>query len=78
MARPAEGGGTLIVPLTADGFPNRDVRRGIAFRFERRGPDKIAVMPEGLGSRLDQIIAWLDANCGVIGGPQAHRAREAA
>jgi hypothetical protein len=54
------------------------VRRGIVFRFERRGPDKIAVLPEGLGSRLDQIIAWLDANCGVIGGPQAHRAREAA
>jgi protein-L-isoaspartate(D-aspartate) O-methyltransferase len=58
-------GGRLILPLTADGF-------------ERRGPDKIAVLPEGLGSRLDQIIAWLDANCGVIGGPQAHRAREAA
>ena len=26
---------------------------------------KIAVPPEGLGSRLDQIIAWLDANCGA-------------
>jgi hypothetical protein len=23
----------------------------------------IAVPLEGLGSRLDQIIAWLDANC---------------
>src|SRR6266446_3884991 len=28
---------------------------------------KIAVPPEGLGSRLDQIIAWLDANCGADG-----------
>lgn len=24
----------------------------------------IAVPPEGLGSQLDQMIAWLDANCG--------------
>jgi hypothetical protein len=28
---------------------------------------KIAVPPEGLGGRLDQIIAWLDANCGAEG-----------
>jgi hypothetical protein len=28
---------------------------------------RIAVPPEGLGSRLDQIIAWLDANCGADG-----------
>ena len=36
---------------------------------ERRFPVriKIAVPPEGLGSRLDQIIAWLDANCGADG-----------
>jgi hypothetical protein len=36
---------------------------------ERRFPvrSKIAVPPEGWGSRLDQIIAWLDANCGVDG-----------
>ena len=34
---------------------------------ERRFPIRvrIAVPPEGLGSRLDQIIAWLDANCGA-------------
>jgi hypothetical protein len=25
----------------------------------------IGIPPEGLGSRLDQIIAWLDANCGA-------------
>ena len=31
-------GGRLIVPLTADGFPNRDVRHGAVFRIERRGP----------------------------------------
>ena len=30
-------GGRLILPLTADGFPNRDVRRGVVFRIERRG-----------------------------------------
>jgi hypothetical protein len=33
---------------------------------ERRFPVRvrIAIPPEGLGSRLDKIIAWLDANCG--------------
>jgi len=35
-------GGRLILPLTADGFPNRDVRRGIVFRFKRRGPEFFA------------------------------------
>ena len=36
---------------------------------ERRFPIRvrIAVPPEGFGSRLDQIIAWLDANCGADG-----------
>jgi hypothetical protein len=36
---------------------------------ERRFPVRvrIAVPPEGLGSRLDQIFAWLDANCGADG-----------
>src|SRR5260370_26599165 len=36
---------------------------------ERRFPVRIriAVPPEGLGSRLDQIITWLDANCGADG-----------
>jgi hypothetical protein len=36
---------------------------------ERRFPVRvrIAVPPEGLGSRLYQIIAWLDANCGADG-----------
>jgi hypothetical protein len=34
---------------------------------ERRFPVriKVAVPPEGLGIRLDQIFAWLDANCGA-------------
>jgi protein-L-isoaspartate(D-aspartate) O-methyltransferase len=32
-------GGRLILPLTADGFPNRDVRRGGVFWIERRGPE---------------------------------------
>jgi hypothetical protein len=36
---------------------------------ERRFPVRvsIAVPPEGFGSRLDQIIGWLDANCGADG-----------
>ena len=40
---------------------------------ERRFPVRIriAVPPEGLGSRLDQIIAWLDANCGADGWTSA-------
>ena len=38
MARPAKGGGRLILPLTTDGFPNRDVQRGVVFRIERGGP----------------------------------------
>src|SRR5271170_3654413 len=29
---------------------------------------RTAVPPEGLGSRLNQIIAWLDTNCGADGG----------
>jgi hypothetical protein len=36
---------------------------------ERRFPVrlKIAVPPEGFGGRLDQMKAWLDANCGADG-----------
>jgi hypothetical protein len=36
---------------------------------ERRFPVRIriGIPPEGLGSRLDQMNAWLDANCGVDG-----------
>ena len=33
-------GGRLILPLTADAFPNLDVRRGAVFRIERHGPDR--------------------------------------
>ena len=52
------------------------MRQSVAFggkqavrEAERRFPVRvrIAVPPEGLGSRLDQIIAWLDANCGADG-----------
>ena len=52
------------------------MRQSVAFggkqavrEAERRFPVRvrIAVSPEGLGSRLDQIIAWLDANCGADG-----------
>jgi hypothetical protein len=41
--------------------PVRDAERRFPVRI------KIAVPPEGLGSRLDQITAWLDANCGADG-----------
>ena len=36
---------------------------------ERRFPVRvrIGIPPEGLGSRLDQMNAWLDANCGADG-----------
>jgi hypothetical protein len=36
---------------------------------ERRFPVRIriGVPPDGLGSRLDQIKAWLDENCGAEG-----------
>src|SRR5215212_6000788 len=36
---------------------------------ERRFPVRIrvAVPPHGLGARLDEIKAWLDANCGADG-----------
>lgn len=32
-------GGRLILPLTADGFPRGDIRRGAVFRIERRGDE---------------------------------------
>ena len=37
------------------------------FEAERRFPVRIriGVPPDGLGSRLDQIKSWLDANCGA-------------
>jgi hypothetical protein len=40
---------------------------------ERRFPVriKVAVPAEGLGSRFDQIFAWLDANCGADGWTSA-------
>jgi hypothetical protein len=52
------------------GAPRQSVAFGgkqAAREAERRFPVRvrIAVPPEGLGSRLDQIIAWLDANCGA-------------
>ena len=36
---------------------------------ERRFPVRIriGIPPEGLGNRLDQMNAWLDANCGADG-----------
>ena len=37
---------------------HRDVARHLPVRI------RIAVPPDGLGSQLDQMIAWLDVNCG--------------
>ena len=37
---------------------HRDAGRNLPVRI------RIAVPPDGLGSQLDQMIAWLDANCG--------------
>jgi hypothetical protein len=41
----------------------RQVARQAERRFAVR--IRIAVPPEGLGSQIDQMIAWLDANCGA-------------
>jgi protein-L-isoaspartate(D-aspartate) O-methyltransferase len=35
-------GGRLILPSTADAFPNRNARRGAVFRIERLGPEFLA------------------------------------
>ena len=37
---------------------HRDAERNLPVRI------RIAVPPDGFGSQLDQMIAWLDANCG--------------
>jgi hypothetical protein len=36
------------LPVTADGFPNRDVRRGVVFRIERYGPEFFAPRISGV------------------------------
>jgi protein-L-isoaspartate(D-aspartate) O-methyltransferase len=41
-------GGRLILPLTAEGFPNRDVRRGAVFCIERRGAEFLARRVSGV------------------------------
>src|SRR5438477_4512456 len=41
-------GGRLILPLTVDAFPNRDVRRGAVFRIERHGPEFLARRISGI------------------------------
>jgi hypothetical protein len=45
----------------------RAARQQVVREAERRFPVRIriALPPDGLGSRLDQINAWLDANCGA-------------
>jgi protein-L-isoaspartate(D-aspartate) O-methyltransferase len=53
--RPAEGwldglrdGGRLILPLTAHGFPNTDIRRGAVFRITRKADDFAAERISGV------------------------------
>ena len=53
--RPAESwldglrdGGRLILPLTAHGFPNTDIRRGAVFRIARRADDFAAERISGV------------------------------
>lgn len=41
-------GGRLILPLTAHGFPNTDVRRGAVFRIVRRADDFLATRVSGV------------------------------
>jgi protein-L-isoaspartate(D-aspartate) O-methyltransferase len=41
-------GGRLILPLTAHGFPNTDVRRGAVVRITRRGDDFLAARVSGV------------------------------
>jgi hypothetical protein len=47
----------------------RAARQQVVREAERRFPVRIriALPPDGLGTRLDQINEWLDANCGADG-----------
>src|SRR6202035_3612093 len=49
------------------GVDGRPSAKFMIFEAERRFPVRIriGVPPDGLGSRLDQIKSWLDANCGA-------------
>ena len=38
---------------------HRNAERALLVRI------KIAVPPDGFGSQLEQMVAWLDANCGA-------------
>jgi protein-L-isoaspartate(D-aspartate) O-methyltransferase len=71
VTRPADAwldrlkeGGSLILPLTANGFPNRDVRRGVVFRIERRGPEFLARRISGVATaatrqrRCADSLSW--------------------
>ncbi len=55
----------LGAPRQSVAFGGKQAARDAERRFPVRV--RVAVPPEGLGSRLDQIIAWLDANCGADG-----------
>ena len=55
----------LGVPRQSDAFGGKQAARDTEHRFPVR--IKIAIPPQELGSRLDQMNAWLDANCGVDG-----------
>jgi len=55
----------LGAPRQSVAFGGKQTVRDAERRFPVR--IRIAVPPDGFGSRLDQIFAWLDANCGFDG-----------
>jgi hypothetical protein len=55
----------LGAPRQSVAFGGKQAVRDAERRFPVR--IRIAVPPDGFGSRLDQIFAWLDANCGLDG-----------
>jgi protein-L-isoaspartate(D-aspartate) O-methyltransferase len=54
--------GRLILPLTADGFPNRDVRRGVVFRIERCGTEFFARRISGVAIFPVRAVVTRPAN----------------
>jgi D-amino-acid dehydrogenase len=65
-------GGRLILPLTADAFPNRDARRGAVFRRRPCLPDMVPVI--GRGERHRGLwFAFGHAHHGFTLGPVTGR-----
>ena len=72
-------GGRLILPLTADGFPNRDVRHGAVFRIERRGSEFFARRISGVAIfPCEGVVTWPAAFAGRRFRQGRRRARDQA